>query len=96
MFAYPPLQQSNSFKYKQNLKKDKKRFKMYDFDFVIINHKHITSSCLRIKKNLLFQLAGRILSWTIQNRNFCFTIYCFLKVLWICAYKKNNIFKLAD
>lgn len=43
------------FQIKQNLKKEKKRFKMYEFDFVIINHKNITSSCLRTKKNLLFQ-----------------------------------------
>lgn len=72
----PPIAAIKLFQIKQNLKKDKKRFKMYEFDFVIINHKHITSSCLRTKKNnLLFQGAGRIFSWTIQNRNFCLKIF---------------------
>lgn len=67
--SLPPLQQSNSFKHKQNSRKKNKtkeekiRIKMYDFDLVIITYKHITSSYLRMK-NLLFQSKGRILSWT--------------------------------
>lgn len=45
--SLPPLQQSNSFIYKQKSKKEEKiRFKMYYSDFVIIimMYKHITSS----------------------------------------------------
>lgn len=52
----PTIAAIKLFQIKKKLKKkDKKRFKMYEFDFVIINHKHITSSCLQTKKNLLFQ-----------------------------------------
>lgn len=50
----PTIAAIKLFQIKQNLKKDKKRFKMYEFDFVIINHKHITSSCLRTKKTTYY------------------------------------------
>lgn len=62
MFPYHHWSNRTLSNINKKVKKEEKiRFKMNDFDFVIIMYKHITSSYLRMK-NLLFQSKGRIFS----------------------------------